>query len=173
MEVGHHHPLYMSKPPQSTALNLFQYCLLLSQPISYICIHVFISSIPTPSILLNQPISAIEILCSSSFLIVQHSALYNTTNSTKLLFVSSAVILPFHIFSSLPNIADAFPILCQISSSVMDTPKYTKSFTCSSGSNCMWTSEETCLLLIAITMDLTSSDQFFWLAQLTACLHTN
>lgn len=66
--------------------------------------------------ILNRPISAVSILCSSAFLTVQHSAAYRSTYTMiilcvgRLIFVWIVPCLFFQILFSLVNTGDAFLI---------------------------------------------------------------
>jgi len=74
------HPLFMSKQPQSTALNIFQYCFILSNSRFFISVFMCLSLLLTLSNLFNQHISAVQVLRSPSFLIGKHFALYTRIN---------------------------------------------------------------------------------------------
>jgi len=97
---------------------------------AFLCLSLLLTP-SKPNRLINQLIYAVEIYRLSFFLIVQHSALYTRTDITKLSYNLFCVLCNspiFPCFPSLPNIADAFPILRRISFlqlpfSVMDTTK--------------------------------------------------
>jgi len=120
-----------------------------------------------PANFLSHPISSVSIPCSSTFLNVQHSAPYRSTDiSYRVIFVWIITWLSRHIFFSRTKMADALPILCHMSflhdpSFVITAPKYVNSFTCFSFTFSLFMSTSTSFLLITSSLTLVFSVLIF------------